>query len=220
MAVRTNYMFNPKPVHTSNLIPGTWAPYGNANSTYTWSDGATYDDAVSKHLRVVGGAGAGATAGIIIKAAVASQWAANDVMIVSFYLSEQTLTGCSLLVSGTWYNAALGTVASFSAAISAVTGRERRSVSFTAPATATQCRVVVGAAANFHDGDVMELSIDRVQIEKSAVLGNYFDGSTVALDKTYAWLGAANASESTETPAGRWFRRRRYGHDRFYRMKG
>jgi len=72
----------------------------------------------------------------------------------------------------------------------------RFSVTATATATATAVAYVAGQASGvFH--------FDNVLLEKAAVAGTYFDGSTAAAgDYTYAWTGTANASTSTQSAPG------------------
>ena len=74
-------------------------------------------------------------------------------------------------------------------------GVHRLSLTFTVPASVTQCLISIcngsGTAA-----DVMW--VDGLLIQEGSVLEPYFDGSTAKLGYTYDWNGTANASTSDE----------------------
>ena len=196
----TNLSINPVPVHTADQVPAGGAPYNATNSTYTWSNGAAAGRGVSKHVRVVGGAGCSGYAAVLFKEFVNSEVAAGDVITGSAYISEAVLTGCTVGLSFSfWKDNGEYVTGVNSSAISVSANRTRFSYSYTVPALATKIRFGVSALGNFSEGDVVELSYDSVLVEKSSVLTPYFDGSTAdSLNaSTYAWTGTENASTST-----------------------
>ena len=71
-----------------------------------------------------------------------------------------------------------------------------------APAGAVRGRLFIHHL-NANAVDLETHYIDAVMIEQSATVNAYFDGSTTAAGKIYAWLGTANNSTSTETVGGR-----------------
>jgi hypothetical protein len=70
------------------------------------------------------------------------------------------------------------------------------------PANSSRFGIVLQPAF-FHEGDVFDLTIDDMQLEKSAVLTPYFDGGYPSC----AWTGTANASTSTRTASALVYQR-------------
>ena len=181
----TNYCTNPSfEANTGSLATG-WSRWGTSQpvcskvagicGTGSWAQRALYD----------GAAPSGPEFLIYQTAAVPST--PGDVWTASFTI-KGSATGCTVALQVTdqaWAHAARQVIVPTATAT-------RYSVPYTAAAGTTGLLPMLDITA-IHTGDVFDLTIDDVLIEKSAVLTPYFDG-------TYpdcAWTGAANGSTST-----------------------
>lgn len=70
---------------------------------------------------------------------------------------------------------------------------------FTSAATASQMTLRVFTSANIGAGVTFDVTGARVSVTTGAHDSDYFDGATIDSHYTYAWTGAANASNSTRT---------------------
>ena len=194
----TNLVTNPRPAHTSNLKPVGWSETGtHAEVVFTYSDGATHEGIVSKHVRITAGTGiASRFTGLLPKTYVNSECAPADSITTSVVLGEVTLTGCTLRFRHEFYddaNVSRGSVATAISSPGAAFATHAATV--TAPALATKYFFIVETSGNFDDGDVQEYSICQVSSKVSSVLEPYFDGSY----PNCAWTGTPDASTSTRT---------------------
>jgi hypothetical protein len=120
----------------------------------------------------------------------------------SVYVKDET-TNAQFVTEIYWYNSGGSFLSSTVGAPTTISTSAwtRVSVSAIAPANATfamlQCR------ANTNVASTKSVLFDATLFEQSSSLGEYFSGSsantsTSEVTKTYAWVGTANASRSTE----------------------
>lgn len=120
----------------------------------------------------------------------------GDVLTVSFYV-KGTDVGCSPVVDvryRTSANSAVSTV--FSSAFTITSGWTRFSYTTeVAPALSDHVYVRPVSFQDVSANDTLDITIDDVCVERSAVLTPYFDGSY----PDCAWTGVANASTSVRS---------------------
>lgn len=79
-----------------------------------------------------------------------------------------------------------------------IAGVQRLSHTFTVPANASGALLGIGTMGSSTDANFVTY-IDSVLLEETAVLGEYFDGSSPSVDnRSYSWTGVSQASWSLE----------------------
>lgn len=126
----------------------------------------------------------------------------------SFY-SKAATTARDVFAFVEWFNSSQTSIGSGggSSVANNTSGWTRASAQVTAPSDAAYGRVkaYVGVSTKLGDPAVGEQHyFDAFLLEQTNAWtpGSYFDGSSTASGKTYAWTGTAHASSSTETTAG------------------
>jgi hypothetical protein len=197
LPAQTNYCTNPS---MEAYVGGAATGYNN-NGTATgdvWSIVSGRAGGVAQRVTYTAAGGvSGATFTIQQTAQTAdSSFAAGDKVTLSFFYKSSIVGETTTYPVLLYYTNTPTFVSSENgSALPDTTEWTRYSYVFTVPATATKIRAQVVLVTGLDATDTIDITIDDVQVEKSAVLTPYFDGSSTG--GGCAWTGAANASTST-----------------------
>lgn len=193
MALRTNLMLDPGNEAASTLWVGS--------ATVTASHSTTFKQSGTQSLKLLkGGSGSmvanfGADAASVPNA-YAIPVTVGDVMTFSAYLRHDNQVATSF-VSLLWMSDTAFISSTASTSVNTTTAFARYSVTGTAPAGAT--KVAVNFTTNTAVTAGNSIFLDDMLLEKTAILGNWFNGSSVNPGLYYAWTATVNGSTSTET---------------------
>lgn len=192
MTTRINLCKNPSlEVDTTGYWNGTRV----TTETYTGTASLQMGAGAANNRLTGYGATSGATAN-----ADAIPIAPGEQVTFSVYV-KAAAPGPSIRLKIHWFNAGGGWISDHdNAAVVPGTSWTRLNITgATAPANAAKFGVVI---FDWYGGSGGTIFADGWLVEKSATLGDYFDGSTTApAGYTNAWTGAAHASTSTQTAA-------------------
>ena len=212
MAVRRNYCMNPS-FEANTTSWGTSATFAGSR-TLTKTDGVFVYGSSSARWQMTGGVGDSAKAVGYAYITSTASFEAGDAARASLYI-KGTVSGCTLsflLLTKTSAGATLDTA---TVNITLTTEWQRVSVLIaSARANTSYAQLILRTHSDLDAGDTVDAYIDGVLIEKSADLGDYFDGSTPGGH----WSDVANASASDYL--GRFYRRMWNGKSVCYRMGG
>lgn len=163
---------------------------------------------VSSKTRVTSQAFVGSASMQVTASASGSMWVSTDAgasgipvtgsttYTASFY-STAGSTGRQIALGLDFYDSSGDPISGTSSGgvSDSTSGWTRKTITATSPPNAAYLKVTVSwiacAASEVH-------YLDGVMVEKAGAVGAYFDGSTLAAGKTYAWTGTAHNSSSTE----------------------
>lgn len=194
----TNYCTNPSmetDAHTNTLADGWDASSSTVTGTIVYSKVAGRLGGTAQRVQYTGVAGdaAGKIIYLLSKSADGS-FATGDTVCGSAY-HKGVLSGCNGLLIVQQQNVGETGGDTNTVAYTPSGVWERSSTTKTSTtADMSKARILV-CVTDIHEGDVVDLTIDDVLIEKSSVLTPYFDGT----HDNCVWTGTANASTSTRT---------------------
>jgi hypothetical protein len=198
MSVRTNYCPYPSFELGTTLATG-WSQTKTSAATITFSLAAGYVGTYAQRWTLTGAAESGKTAGII--SAALPGFSAGEAVTFSVWAKGAAVTGVAPRLDVYAYNAAHSYLGVASAYVTFTGTWAHYSVTYASlPANTAEIKLSV-LITGIDTGESVDVTVDAALAEKSASLGDYFDGSTVRAGYIYAWTGTANASTSTETYA-------------------